>query len=252
MPFITGGYPSIDVTARVIPALEEAGASVIEIGFPFSDPIADGPVIAASMHEALLAGATPRTLFDVVARVRPRTALGLVAMVSMSIVERMGAESFLTGAAAAGFDGLIVPDVDLAIAPDLRRMADAAGLTLTMLIAPTTEPSRARAIARLCTGFIYVLARIGVTGERGTIDQARLERAIAVIRAESTLPVAAGFGIATAEQVAAVSRIADAAIIGSALVRRMGEAADPVAAAAAFIRHIASGTRPLRASDRGG
>lgn len=237
MPFITAGYPSLDVTMQAISAMEAAGASIIELGIPFSDPIADGPVIAESMHETLRRGVTPAAVFDAVQQVRRRTAAGLVAMVSDSIVQRMGAERFIHDAATAGFDGLIVPDIDLHDAAQVSRLALKAGLTFTLLIAPTTKPDRIARITKLCSGFVYVLARTGITGERNEAPE--IDRQVQLIRQYTDLPIAVGFGISRPEHVAAVTRSADAAIVGSALVRRMGEAKDPVAAAADFCAELA-------------
>jgi len=249
MPFITAGYPSLETTRLVIPALEEAGASIVELGFPFSDPIADGPVIAASMHEALRAGVTPRLIFELVQRSRGRTSLGLIAMVSDSIVTRVGPEQFVAEAAAAGFDGLIVPDIDLEAAKPLAGLARLHHLSFTLLVAPTTSPQRIRQITDLCSGFIYVLARVGITGEREQVDLRGLEERVALIRRHSDLPVAVGFGISRPEHVAAVTRpahgpadrLADAAIVGSALVRRMGQVANPVLAARSFVQELCRG-----------
>lgn len=235
MPFVTAGYPTLEVTERVIPALEKAGASIVEIGFPFSDPIADGPVIAESMHVALKSGVTPRHVFDLVKRIRPHTGMGLVAMVSDSIITRMGPERFVASAAEAGFDGLIVPDIDLDAAKPLAGLAHLHHLTFTLLIAPTTTEVRIRQITELCTGFVYLLARVGITGESQEIDLPGLRDRVAMIRRHTDLPVAVGFGISSAEQVSKVFEVADAAIVGSALVRRMGSAADPVKAAAEFV-----------------
>lgn len=244
MPFITGGYPSLDVTRRVLPALEKAGALIVEIGFPFSDPIADGPVIAASMHEALLSGVTPAALFDVVKSVRPALSIGLVAMVSASIIFRMGERAFIKRAAASGFDGLIIPDADTVDgrggpAASLAEAATRAGLSCSFLIAPTSTERRIAEIVSLCSGFVYVLARTGLTGEQREAPE--VAERIGLIRRHSTLPIAVGFGISTAAHVAEVTRHADAAIVGSALVRRMGEAKDPVAAASGFVRELARG-----------
>lgn len=233
MPFITAGYPSLEVTAKALPALERAGAAIVELGFPFSDPIADGPVIASSMHEALKAGVTPRKIFELVKRVRANTRMGLISMVSDSIVTRIGPEHFVTEAAAAGFDGLIVPDIDLEAAKPLAGLARLHGLTFTLLIAPTTATKRVSQIVNLCSGFVYVLARVGVTGESNQLDLAHLSERIAVIRQHSDLPIAVGFGVSTPAQAAAVAAIADAVIVGSALVRRMGQVAPAAAAATA-------------------
>lgn len=240
MPFITGGYPSLDVTTQAIDAIASAGASIIEVGFPFSDPIADGPIIAASMHEALLRGANPSAVFGAVRAARAKTSVGLIAMVSISIVTRIGFESFVSQAVDSGFDGLIVPDIDLAQATELAEICDRHGIALALLVAATTSPQRVVQITSACRGFIYLLARTGVTGESDTTPQ--IATSVKALRAVSGLPIAAGFGISTAQHVAAVTKYADAAIVGSALVRRMNSS-DPVAAAADFTRLLAAGLR---------
>jgi tryptophan synthase alpha chain len=239
MPFVTAGHPSLDVTARTIPALEEAGASIVEIGFPFSDPIADGPVIASSMHEALEAGTKPRDAFEMIRAVRPRTKLGMLAMVSHSIVSRMGPEKFIAAAADAGVDGLIIPDIDLEPARAVRDLAAARDLSFSLLVAPTTAPARMAAITATCTGFVYVLARVGITGVR--TDAPEVAGRVAQLRAVTDLPLAVGFGIATAAHVEAVTAVADAAIVGSVLVRTMDEADDPVDAARRLVSDLAGG-----------
>ena len=240
MPFVCGGYPRPGLLARILPELERAGASVVEIGIPFSDPIADGPVIAAAMHEAIEAGTTPQSIFDEVRSVRDRVGIGIVAMVSVSIVHRLGGpRMFVAGAAQAGFDGFIFPDAPLEESDDLLAEAGRAGCTASLLIAPTTPPERAANIARASTGFVYLLARSGITGER--TEAPSVGPAVETIRRETDLPIACGFGISTAEHVAAVTAVADAAIVGSALVRRMADADDPVAAAGAFVTQLAAG-----------
>jgi tryptophan synthase alpha chain len=243
MPFLCAGHPTVDALPSTILAVEQAGAAAVEIGFPFSDPIADGPVIAAAMHEALGRGITPATIFEQIEAVRGRTSMGLVAMVSVTIIDRSGSEDFMRRAAEAGFDGLIVPDAPLEESSRLRAAARDHELTLTLLIAPTSPEPRAAAIARACTGFIYLLARTGITGEQS--DAPEVADRVAMLRRHSDTPIACGFGISTAEHVRAVTQHADAAIVGSALVKRMGEAAragdDPVEAARRFVQLLATG-----------
>ncbi len=246
LPFITAGYPSLDVTAQLLPALADAGGGIIEVGIPFSDPIADGPVIAASMHDALVAGCTPELAFAAVARVRPRVKAALAAMVSYSIVERIGVKSFTSRAADAGFDGLIVPDIDMDDAPALRESCDAAGLACTLLVAPTSGADRVQRIAALCSGFVYALARAGITGERAEApDAAPLVKRI---RACTDQPVCVGFGISTPDHVRSVCQYADGAIVGSSLVKRMQTAVkeghDSVATATAFTAQLAAALEP--------
>jgi tryptophan synthase alpha chain len=239
MPFVTVGYPSLAVTREVLPVLADAGADAIELGIPFSDPIADGPVIAASMHDALVAGTTPDDAWDVVRDVRPACDAALIAMVSHSIVGRIGAAQFVSTAADAGIDGLIVPDVDLDTARELSRLAREHGIGFALLVSPTTRPERLARIVALCHGFVYVLARVGLTGERAGAPE--IEARVAQLRAITDMPLAVGFGISDPGQVRAVTATADGAIVGSALVRRMGEADDPVEAARAFVSDLAGG-----------
>lgn len=247
MPFVCAGRPTLGDTARLLPALERAGASIVEVGIPFSDPIADGPVIAAAMHAALVAGVTPRAVFDAVASARGSTGLGIVAMVSASIVQRIGVGRFVGDAKRAGFDGFIFPDAPVDEVGPLASAARDAGLTASLLVAPTTPPERAERIVRACTGFVYLLARVGITGEGAGGPGPRLRERVALLRGMTDLPIACGFGIGTAEQVRAVVREAgaDAAIVGSALVRRIEDAAtagrDAVAEAASFVAELAGG-----------
>lgn len=241
MPFLTGGFPDLATTEQILLGMDDAGADIVEIGFPFSDPIADGPVIASSMHQALENGLRIESLFEVVRSVRDKVSIGIVAMVSESIIERMGDKTFVQKAAESGFDGLIVPDMDISHTARLAQLADDHDLGLTFLIAPTTSPQRADEILKSCRGFVYLLARAGITGES---DQApQIENQVEMIRSRTDLPIAAGFGISTAEHVQLVTRHADAAIVGSALVRRMAESEDPAKTALDFTRTLAAGTR---------
>lgn len=164
-------------------------------------------------------------------------------MVTDSIITRMGPETFVREAAVAGFDGLIVPDIDLDAAVPLAGLARLHKLTFTLLVAPTTAEDRVQRIVELCSGFVYVLARVGITGESKSLDEHSLRERIAMIRRHTKLPLAIGFGIAQPQQVRAVTQFANAAIVGSALVRRMGDAGESGAAAAAesFIRELATG-----------
>ena len=223
MPFVCGGHPSPDALRTLVPALERGGASIVEVGIPFSDPIADGPVIAAAMHQALGRGVTPASVMEDISAVRGQVGVGLVAMVTVSIVHRLGGPAgFARRAAQAGFDGCIFPDVPLEEAGPLVDAAREAGLVASLLVAPSTPPERAARIAQACSGFVYVLARSGITGERE--DAPDVSQRVRQLRDVTDLPLAFGFGISRAEHVRAVVRHADAAIVGSALVRRLGEA----------------------------
>lgn len=240
IPFVCGGHPARGSLDRLIPALELAGAPIIEVGLPFSDPIADGPVIAAAMHEALAAGATPATILEEVAAIRPRTGAGLIAMVSVSIVSKM--TGFIREAVLAGFDGFIFPDVPIEEAGPLLDAAADQGATATLLVAPSTPPDRAARIARASTGFVYLLARSGLTGEQASAPD--IASMVRMLRDATDRPIACGFGVSTREQVRSIVAHADAAIVGSGLVRRISEAAkagrDPVVDAKVFLGQLVS------------
>lgn len=244
MPFICAGHPRPGLTSLILPALERAGASIVEIGFPFSDPIADGPVIAAAMHEALKAGARVEALLDEIKPIRPWLKCGLVAMVSVSIVHRSGGpDAFAGKLARAGFDGMILPDVPVEEAQPFADAAKNRELSFSLLISPTTSLSRAERIVKMSTGFVYLLSRIGLTGEsQGTPD---LSGKVSKLRELTSLPVVVGFGISTPDQVRAVTAYADGAIVGSALVRHLTDAAktgkDVVAEAESFTRRLVDG-----------
>jgi tryptophan synthase alpha chain len=208
------------------------------------------------MHEALEAGVTPRDVMAAVERARQGAGagVGLVAMVSVSIVGRVGAKRFVADAASAGFDGFIFPDAPVEESEELIGLARDAGLIASLLVSPTTPPERAARIASVSSGFVYLMARVGITGEApgAAVDTAGIRRRVDELRAVTDLPIACGFGIATPEHVAAVvsdtAGGADAAIVGSALVKRMGRAAaegrDPVEAAESFALGLGVGLRP--------
>jgi len=219
LPFVTAGYPDLKTSFDLLPGLARAGGAIIEIGFPFSDPIADGPVIAESMHEALQKGCSVADIFSQVKGVRPNVTAGLVAMVSCSIVERVGPREFVRQAAESGIDGLIVPDLPLEESGEIRDLCREAGMACIMLIAPTTGPLRAAELARASTGFVYLLARTGITGVRS--DTPDVSKRVAELRQVTALPIACGFGIGTAEAVREVTKHAEGAIVGSAIIRHM-------------------------------
>ena len=251
MPFLTAGDPDIQTTARLLPAIERAGGSIVELGIPFSDPIADGPVIQASMAYALDRQVAPRQVLDLVADARADLTLGLVAMVSYSIVHRLGPESFIADASEAGVDGLIIPDLPPEESEAARGAAADAGLTCSFLVAPTTPMARARVLAKASTGFVYLVARAGLTGEQRSLPE-DLPRHIEQIRSVTDLPIAVGFGISDADHVRQVVQVADAAIVGSAIMRRIaqhrqGNANGLVGHVEQFVGELAGG---LVASDR--
>ena len=221
-PFIAAGHPNLDTTADLLRALNDLPIRGVELGIPFSDPIADGPVIQKAFSHALLGGVTLPKILDCVATVRGDINFPLLAMASASIVYRVGVESFVERAASAGFDGLIVPDVSLEEAPRLATSAAKAGMALSMLIAPTTPDDRQRRIADLASGFLYYVSVQGTTGTRDRLPP-DLEGNVVSLKQATALPVLVGFGISRASQVSEVCAYADGAIVGSAIVRKMGE-----------------------------
>ncbi len=221
MPFVVAGDPSLETLVPTLKSLQSAGASVVEIGIPFSDPIADGPVISQAMHRALVRGVTPKTILQAIKSARSELTIGLVAMVSESLVHRGGGPAFIEQLSDAGFDGIIIPDVDLEVVSPLAEAASKRAMSFTMLVAPTSSSERIARLVRFSTGFVYLLAREGLTGERH--DAPDVKALVARVRAHTQLPLAVGFGISTAAQVKAVLQYADAAIVGSSLVRRLAE-----------------------------
>ncbi len=228
MPFLTAGDPSLAVTAQLIATLAARGADLIELGIPYSDPIADGPVIAASYHRALTHGFKLSAFFEEIQVIRsePGSAVAttpLVAMVSYAIIHRWGVENFLERAGGVGLDGLIVPDLPLEESLALCRSATERGLALIQLITPTTSRERALEIIRSTTGFIYYVSVAGVTGERRALPTNVVEN-VAWLRSRTRLPICIGFGIGSVEQVRDLAGKADGLIVGSAIVRRLAHA----------------------------
>jgi tryptophan synthase alpha chain len=228
MPYLMGGYPSLDVSRDAGLAAADAGADLIELGVPFSDPLADGPVIHAAGTQALDAGATPHGVLRVCEALADR--VPVVLMVYANLVFAGGAERFAQRAAASGAAGLIVPDLPHDEASALRDACAAAGLALIPLVAPNTPPERLRAIGADAQGFVYLVSLTGTTGERDELP-AELAQTAEQVRAASDVPVAVGFGISTPEQAARVAELADGVIVGSRIVRAAGEGgADAVGA----------------------
>lgn len=220
-------------TAALLTAIDEAGADVIELGLPFSDPIADGPVLQAAATRALAAGATVRGLLATVGKLHLRAPV--VAMGYMNPVESMGARPFARALREAGLCGAIIPDLPLEEAQPLRDALSAEGLDLVPLVAPTTPPARAAAIARTAQGFVYYVSVTGVTGARAALPDDLVKR-LAELRAVSAAPVAVGFGISRPEQAAALKGKADGVVVGTALVLAAHERG--VAAAGELVRSL--------------
>ncbi len=246
IPFIMGGDPSLDTTAKLLAALPAAGADLIEIGMPFSDPMADGPVIQLAGWRALDAGANVIKIIALVADFRKtNTETPIILMGYFNPVYRYGCEAFCNDAVKAGVDGIILVDLPPEEEQEMRPFLDSSGLKLIRLIAPTSGDDRLELLSKSATGFIYYISITGITGAK-TADTGSLSTKVAHLRQFSKLPVAVGFGIKTAQAVADVAPIADAIVVGSALVdviAREKDAASAVKAASAFVTQLAAGLR---------
>jgi tryptophan synthase alpha chain len=216
--YVVAGDPDRATTLAVIDALTAAGVDLIELGIPYGDPLADGPTIAAAAQRALDGGTKMADAIAIAAEARERGAAPILYFTYLNPIDRYGVERFAREAAASGAVGAIVPDVPLEELPAFGPPLRAAGLAIPLLIAPTTPPERAARIAAASSGFVYLVSRLGVTGARREPDVAWAAASIARLRNTTTLPLAVGFGISTPAHAAAVGAVADAVIVGSALI----------------------------------
>jgi tryptophan synthase alpha chain len=224
-PFVTAGDPDMETTLAVLESLDRAGASLCELGVPYSDPIADGPVIQSSYTRALAAGFTLERLFELSRQATQRVKMPILAMASYSLIYRRGIDRFVADAKAAGLTGFVVPDLPIEESDQLDAACRQAGLALVRLVTPTTPPERAEAIARKSTGFLYCVSVAGVTGARTDLPAGLIER-VNWLRTKTDVPILVGFGISSPEQARAVAQVADGVIVGSAVVRHLAEAAN--------------------------
>jgi len=232
VPYITAGHPSRAATLELLAGLEAAGADVIEVGVPFSDPMADGPVIQGSSQTALAQGVTLDDVLELVARAR--LGIPIVLFSYLNPVLAAGRD-VLQRAADAGVSGLLVTDLPVGADPELEARLGEGPLDFVRLVAPTTPDDRMAEIARHGRGFVYLISRLGVTGTQDTLA-ADLDATVRRLRAATTLPICVGFGISRPEQAAAVARIADGVVVGSAIVRAAGESVDAALALARTLR----------------
>ncbi|CAN5550700.1 tryptophan synthase subunit alpha [soil metagenome] len=223
IPFLAAGDPDLAFTREALGVLATAGASLIEVGVPFSDPIADGPVIQASYTRALNRGFK---LADLFAATKTFDAVPLVTMGSYSLIHKRGVAKFLDEAKAAGISGAVVPDLPAEEAVELAKAAADLDFKLILLVTPTTSPQRAEAIVKACTGFVYVVSVVGITGARQTVAT-DLQAMITRLRTMTDKPLCVGFGVSTPEQAKNVASIADGVIVGSALVKMLDGAGTP-------------------------
>jgi tryptophan synthase alpha chain len=239
MPYLMGGFPDLDTSAAIGEGYADGGADLVELGVPFSDPLADGPVIQAAGTAALAAGATVDGVLGVAERLAPR--LPVVVMCYSNLVLARGVDDFAGALAAAGGSGLIVPDLPFEESPAVLEACRTAGLALVPLVAPTTPDERLERIGRQAQGFLYTVSVTGTTGERGALD---IEGVVARAKAHASVPVAVGFGIGTPAQAAAAAEAgADGVIVGSRLVRAAAESDDPAAAVRDLVTDFAEALR---------
>ena len=221
IPFVTCGDPDLETTGKVVRAMAEAGADLIELGIPFSDPTAEGPVIQSANVRALSAGATTDKIFDLVRDLRKDVTVPMVFMTYANVVFSYGSEKFISTCADIGIDGLILPDVPYEEKEEFDPLCKQYGLDLISLVAPTSEARIAR-VASEASGFVYVVSSLGVTGVRSEITT-DIGSMVNLIRANTKLPCAVGFGISTPEQAANMAALSDGAIVGSAIVKLIAQ-----------------------------
>lgn len=243
-PFVTAGDPDPSTTVAILEALDRAGAPLCELGVPYSDPIADGPVIQASYTRALGHGISLEHVFGIAKQASSGITMPILAMASYSLVFRRGIDRFVGDAVACGLAGFVVPDLPIEESDDLDAACRDAGLALVRLVTPTTPPERAAKIAAKSTGFLYCVSVAGVTGARTDLPPGLIDR-VQWLRAQTDVPILVGFGISSPDQVRAVCQVADGAIVGSALVRLVAEHAGGdrdqlVSAVERFVRDLAA------------
>jgi tryptophan synthase alpha chain len=244
MPYLMGGYPTLADSIRIGEACVSAGADIIELGMPYSDPLADGPVIHAAGTQALAAGANVAGVLEVA-----RALAGSVPVVLMcyaNMVYAPGAEAFVERLQKTGASGLIVPDLPLGEGPEVALACERHGLALVPLVAPTTTPERLATIGESAKGFMYTVSVVGTTGERAALGE-RFAEVVERAKASTAAPVALGFGISTPEHARQAARAgADGVIVGTRLVRAAGEASDPASAVGAVVGELAAGLASAR------
>ncbi len=241
--YLMAGDPGLAETEQLVVAIAEAGADIIELGVPFSDPIADGPVIQQAAERALKSGTSLRKILDSVKSLRQHTEVPIVLMLYYNSIHAMGYEPFCVAAKHAGVDGLIVPDMPPDESGPLKAPADAAGLQLIFLLAPTSTPSRRKLVAEESHGFVYYVSLTGITGAKLS-NVPDIQHNVQKLKKISTSPVAVGFGVATPEDAAQVSKMADGVIVGSAIVKQIAAHQQD----SSMISYVADFVRSLKAA----
>lgn len=243
--YITAGDPSLDASEKIVLAAADAGADIIELGVPFSDPVADGPTIQRASERALRGGASLAGVIELVRRLRVRTEIPLVLFSYFNPILQMGLEEFANGAANAGADGVLATDLTIEEATDYCRILHARNLDTIFLGAPTSTDVRLKQIAGATTGFLYLISRTGVTGERDALPE-ELPALVRRVRGFTNLPIAVGFGISLPTHVTVLGGLADAAVVGSALMAEIEKSATAEAAAEAVAERIRTLKRAAR------
>ena len=220
MPFVTAGDPDLNFTAELLIELDKAGCSLVELGFPYSDPIADGPVIQESYTRALAAGVTVEKIFEAVGQASSQITMPIVSMVSFALIFRFGTEKFIESAKAAGICGAIVPDLPIDESVPFAKLCRENDFNLVQLITPTTPDDRAIQIAQTSTGFIYYVSVSGITGVRNELPPELADR-LAWLRQQTSTPICVGFGISSPDQASGLRENADGIIVGSAIIKRI-------------------------------
>lgn len=247
IPFITSGDPSLEITERLVLKMAEAGADLIELGIPFSDPVAEGEVIQAANMRALSGGTDVDKIFETVRRIRSRSSVPLVFMTYINPVFAYGAEKFLKCCHDAGIDGIIVPDLPFEEKGELLPYCSKYGISLISMIAPTSR-NRIRMIAKEAEGFIYCVSSMGVTGVRKYIGE-DARKMVETVRSVNNIPCAVGFGISTPEQAAAIAGFADGVIVGSAIVKIIEKyGTDCVPYVTEYVRTMKNALHPVQGS----
>ncbi len=239
VPFITAGFPNMESTVPLVLAAEESGADMVELGMPFSDPLADGPVIQLTSQVALANGVTIAWILDMVARIRERSSIPIVLMGYINPLLSMGYTAFLHRAREVGVNGLIIPDLPPEEDKALFQQARSAGLSTIFLVAPNTRDERISQLGRMSEDLLYAVSILGVTGS-SLVEREQLDDYLDRVRSSSEVPFVVGFGISTADDARRIAVKADGVVVGSALLTRLQEATDPVAEARGYLQILAN------------
>ncbi len=248
IPYVTVGYPSIEATLKVVPLLADSGCDIVELGIPFSDPLADGATIQKASFHALQNGVTPQLCFEVARQLSQMVEIPLVFMTYFNPVFSYGLEQFCSDCAHSGIDGLIIPDLPPEEGSELETSTQRQGLDLIYLLAPTSTEERIRLVAERSRGFIYLVSLTGVTGVRDNLPPG-LETFVTKVRKVATQPLCVGFGISTAEQAEQVAGIADGVIVGSRIIQYM-EIEDNFLSVGTFVSKLRSTLDKLSAQEK--